>query len=202
MKTKWSLALTILAIFTLLILRAFTANEPQNPNLSVNLEDTLWLTETRKKNIIEQERNKQLHTIHAKYNSQLDSIASDTLFSPYTRKEEPWQTLMSVKYRNWGGTFIPKFEEEQRKLHNQIIELKGFMYALEESETHRVFVLSYYPVSSCFFCGAAGPESVVEVRMKKPIKLYLKRISLKGRLQLNEKDPERLFYILQEAELE
>jgi hypothetical protein len=54
----------------------------------------------------------------------------------------------------------------------------------------------------CYFCGGAGPESVIEVTVKKPLKFTSRVITLKGTLKLNDSDPDKLFYLLINAEEE
>lgn len=112
-----------------------------------------------------------------------------------------WQTLLTVKYRYVNDVYIPTFNPQIQAYHNKEVIIKGYIYPLEEAPQHSFFMLSYYPASSCFFCGAAGPETVVEVNAIKPVKYSLKQIKLKGVLKLNAEDPQRLFYILNKAEL-
>ena len=114
---------------------------------------------------------------------------------------EPWKTLLNVKSEQQRDAHIPRFESKQKNLDGKEITLTGYMYAFEEAPRHMVFMLSYYPVASCYFCGGAGPESVMEVNMKKPVKFVGYPITLKGTLRLNATDPERLFYILLQAEI-
>jgi hypothetical protein len=66
--------------------------------------------------------------------------------------------------------------------------------------------LSKFSYSSCYFCGAAGPESVIEIEAKNPIIYRMdKAIILEGTLRINRKkegqeyDPFRLLYILEDA---
>ncbi len=115
--------------------------------------------------------------------------------------EDIWQLLMSVEYRTWRQQYIPDFDDKIKALDGKKIIIEGYMYPLEESSEHSYFMLSYYPVNMCFFCGSAGPETVMEVNMQSPIKLYSKKITLTGTLQLNADDPDRLFYILLDTEL-
>jgi len=114
--------------------------------------------------------------------------------------EDIWKTLLSVKYKYDKNAYIPVFEKKHKDLDNQIVTIKGYIYPLEEATKHSFFMLSYYPVNICFFCGGAGPESVVEVSAKQPINFTNKPIFLKGKLKLNAADPERLFYLLLDAE--
>ena len=53
----------------------------------------------------------------------------------------------------------------------------------------------------CFFCGGAGPETVLEAESKdrKTIKYTSKEITIKGKLKLNKDDINHLNFILKEA---
>ncbi|HAR22174.1 MAG TPA: hypothetical protein DCR47_06385, partial [Cryomorphaceae bacterium] len=76
-------------------------------------------------------------------------------------------------------------------------KITGYVIALDAvSET---YALSAFPFSSCFFCGAAGPESVLELDLKSS-KVYLTDdvITFTGLLQLNE-DPLKFPLTLKEA---
>jgi hypothetical protein len=114
--------------------------------------------------------------------------------------EDIWKILLSVKYKYNKDAYVPIFEAKHKALDGQEVTLRGYMYPLEEASQHSFFMLSYYPVNICFFCGGAGPESVVEITAKKPINFTNKPLYLKGKLKLNSTDPERLFYILLDAE--
>ncbi|MEM6963324.1 MAG: DUF3299 domain-containing protein, partial [Bacteroidota bacterium] len=64
-------------------------------------------------------------------------------------------------------------------------------------------VLSKNPNSSCFFCGGAGPETVLELELKpSAIERYevddLK--TFKGILKLNKINDKHLTYLLTDAE--
>ena len=53
----------------------------------------------------------------------------------------------------------------------------------------------------CFFCGGAGPETVMEVEASEPVKFQADAIYLKGRLELNADDINRLMYKIVDARL-
>ena len=123
--------------------------------------------------------------------------------SPALRaQDDMWKTLMSVKYEQKRDAYTPKFEAKHKALEGKEITLTGYMYAYEEAPVHKFFMLSFYPVSMCYFCGGAGPESVVEISMKKPLRHTSKQITIKGTLKLNATDTDRLFYVLLNAEQE
>jgi hypothetical protein len=98
---------------------------------------------------------------------------------------------------------VPVFSPEIIALNGQEIRVTGYMVPLTVHNVGTDFlVLSAYPVRSCFFCGGAGPETVMEVYPKNGDKNYLmERISFTGRLELNADDPEHLIYLLKNAEI-
>jgi hypothetical protein len=61
--------------------------------------------------------------------------------------------------------------------------------------------LSSLPFANCFFCGGAGPETVMEVFSKDKIDFTEKRVSVTGTLTINADDPLRLMYILNNAQI-
>lgn len=129
------------------------------------------------------------------------SLDTDSTQLPPT-KSETWKKLMDIEYEKISTYgYIPVFKDVQKEMDGSVITIEGFMYPLEETPKQTIFILSFYPIASCFFCGGAGPESVVEVNAPNAIKYSRKQVSIKGRLELNEDEPERLFYILQDAEL-
>ncbi len=98
----------------------------------------------------------------------------------------------------------PTFGKKVLKLDGKKIFLKGFIIPADLTKGR--MTLSKFSYSSCYFCGAAGPESVIEIVAKNPIIYRMdKPISLEGTLRLNrstedrEYDPFRLLYILEDA---
>ena len=63
------------------------------------------------------------------------------------------------------------------------------------------FVLSRFPYQSCFFCGAAGPETVIEVYSESSNIKIDKKVIVRGVFKLNESDPVQLFFMLKDAEI-
>ena len=79
----------------------------------------------------------------------------------------------------------------------------GFVIPLEETADKTFVILSAFPYSQCFFCGQAGPESVIDIlaESKLPRLSVDEKLTFRGRLRLNEDDLRYLNYILEEAEL-
>jgi hypothetical protein len=114
-----------------------------------------------------------------------------------------WDTLKDLKYESKGSFgYIPRFGAKQKALAGKRIVIEGYMYPLENDKVQKWFMLSYFPAASCFFCGAAGPETVVEINSPQGIPVNKdKKLKISGVMTLNSKEPERLFYIINEARL-
>lgn len=114
---------------------------------------------------------------------------------------DPWKVLHTVLYSQRYGQYVARFSTRIKALEGKTIRLQGFMYPLETAPTHKKFVLSYYPISACFFCGGAGPESVATVEAASPIKYSEKKIIVEGTLRLTPDFATGLFYTLENAKL-
>lgn len=128
-------------------------------------------------------------------------------FQAVAQNDNTWKTLAKVEIeKRFDETLnfevdFPTFSEDVQNLDGKVIELKGWMIPLEELQGESYFVLSSLPFANCFFCGGAGPETVAEVFSKDKIKFTEKRITVRGKLEINADDPMKLMYILQEAEI-
>ncbi len=114
--------------------------------------------------------------------------------------DDIWKILLKVKSIMKDNAYMPQFTPEAKALDGKIITIKGYMYPLEEAPKHEFFMLSYFPTSVCFFCGGAGPESIIEVTAAKPVVFSSRPVTLRGKLKLNQHDKERLFFLLLSAE--
>ncbi|ASB48260.1 hypothetical protein [Alkalitalea saponilacus] len=128
------------------------------------------------------------------------------------RKENLWDFLMydvRVRYGyavNYNAYFPrPRFGRDLKTMDGEPVTLKGFFLPVDV--TGSAFVLSYYPMNMCFFCGDAGIETVVEILPKQDQVRRFQRlrtdnyISVKGKLMLNERNYNHLIYIIKDAEL-
>lgn len=116
-----------------------------------------------------------------------------------------WKSLSEVSYKisedEFGELYLPEFSEKIKNLEGQEVTADGYIIPFEGMFKPEHIILSSLPLAECFFCGSGGPETVMEVMLKDPIKYTSKRVKVKGKLVLNSKDPEKLMYILKEAEL-
>jgi uncharacterized membrane protein YcgQ (UPF0703/DUF1980 family) len=104
--------------------------------------------------------------------------------------------------REYNQYFLyPQFPAELKAYEGKEITVKGFFIPLEIDNSQMV-VLSKFPMAECFFCGGAGPESILVAYLKtKPSKKYKtdQIITIKGKLKLNDKDIEELNFIVLDA---
>ena len=118
-----------------------------------------------------------------------------------------WELLKNVEFDEiWSEEFqayymVPKFSESVKKMDGKEVQIRGFIIPVDIVQDY--YVLSANPYSSCFFCGQAGPESVMEIQMiKKYEGLRMDQvITYKGILKLNVDDIYQLNYILEDAEI-
>jgi hypothetical protein len=123
-------------------------------------------------------------------------------------QSQGWDLLDNVSLKREFSDFmgqevdVPVFTDELRKQEGNTLILEGYVIPLQQNTQQSYFVLSRFPYQSCFFCGAAGPETVVEVYSERSFKVTDQRVRVEGTLKLNEGDPLHLFYILNDAQVE
>lgn len=141
-----------------------------------------------------------------------EQIRKDSLLSTYDTKAGVYLvTWTDLSYVTFEEEFVedeqmkvafPVFDEKIRALEGQIIEISGYIIPDTESKGN-LHVLSALPFSSCFFCGGAGPETVMDLILSKEGQKFKtdQRIKFKGKLKLNDTDFYYLNYILEDAEI-
>jgi hypothetical protein len=126
-----------------------------------------------------------------------------------TPPEETWKILANVTFKTKKDPMlgydvdVPIFSKEVKELEGKTIEIRGYIIPVEGYKQQGYFVFSAYPYNLCYFCGGAGPETVMEVFAKKgtSVKYTAKPITIKGRLVLNSKDVNKLMYLLEDGVL-
>ncbi len=116
-----------------------------------------------------------------------------------------WKELSEVTYKigedEFGELYLPVFSDKIKSMEGQVVEADGYIIPFEGMFKPEHIILSSLPLAECFFCGSGGPETVMEVMLKDPIKYTSKRVKVRGKLILNSNDPEKLMYILSDAQL-
>lgn len=119
-----------------------------------------------------------------------------------------WELLSDVSFKavyfeeHAAEFLVPTFGEGPKMFDGKEVVVSGYFIPL--SKDNKRFVLSKMPYASCFFCGASGPETIVEVITNPEFKEKFKLdqyINIKGTLELNIDDVNHFNYILKEAEV-
>jgi hypothetical protein len=86
-------------------------------------------------------------------------------------------------------------------LQGKEISIRGYMIPVDENDN--IYVISAKPMAACFFCGAAGPESIMELQFRRKKQRFRtdEVLTIQGRLALNANDVDHLNYILKDAEV-
>ena len=93
---------------------------------------------------------------------------------------------------------MPTFGENIQSYRGKKVSIKGFF--LDISGGGDIYLVSSKPMAACFFCGGAGPETIVEVIFKeKPPFKTDQVILVSGVLELNATDVNHCNYILKDA---
>ena len=95
----------------------------------------------------------------------------------------------------------PVFGEQVLAAESEDVYVTGYVIPVDLDEDF--YVLSRYPFANCFFCGGAGPESVVDLRFAdSDHRTYQtdERLTFHGNLRLNADDVYQMNYILEGAE--
>lgn len=111
-----------------------------------------------------------------------------------------WNTLAKVKQKKVKNQIVPDFSKEVAALDKQEIKVQGFMMPLEPGEKQKHFLISVNP-QSCSYCLPAGPEGVVEVKTRTPVKYTFEPIVISGRMEILKDDPMGLYYRMNNASL-
>ena len=135
----------------------------------------------------------------------LTTLLGGSIAATAQTSSNDWTTLGRVTFKKEYDELLglkvdkPVFSKAVKDLDGQRITLRGYVIPTEGYKSHKEFVFSAYPYSSCFFCGGAGPETVIEVFAKAPVSYSADAITLTGILRLNSTDPNSLMYRLEEA---
>lgn len=122
-------------------------------------------------------------------------------FKPLEEREGvlSWPLLSSVTVKAEKKRLVPSFPAAVQALDKKTVKIQGFMMPLEPGDKQRHFLLSSVP-TSCSFCVPAGPEGLIEVRSKTPVRYTLEPVTVEGQMAVLSNDPYGLFYRVTEAQ--
>ncbi|AXT58977.1 hypothetical protein D1816_00950 [Aquimarina sp. AD10] len=125
-------------------------------------------------------------------------------FHFFAQQKLSWSDLSNVSFHNIYNVYYddyflkPTFDNKIKSYQGSKISIKG--YFLDFSYEEEFYMVSRNPMSSCFFCGGAGPETIIEVIFKDKSNYKTDQIiEVVGILELNVDDVDHCNYILKEA---
>ncbi len=121
-------------------------------------------------------------------------------FAPLQERADvlQWGMLTAVKTRVEKNRILPVFPADVQALNKKSQRVQGFMMPLEPGEKQRHFLLSSVPLT-CSFCTPGGPESMVEVKTKTPVKYTMEPVVVEGQFAVLQDDPYGLYYRVSDA---
>jgi uncharacterized protein len=109
-----------------------------------------------------------------------------------------WKVLSQVELVKQKDRYVPQFSAAVAALDKKEVKVQGFMMPLQMGDKQSHFVLTAMP-QTCAFCLPGGPESMVEVKSKTPVKYTFEPVVLTGKLAVLKDDPTGVFYRLTDA---
>ena len=135
----------------------------------------------------------------------------EVMKAPKSESKAPntWKKLSKITFKKQYDEMtgfkvdVPVFSEEVKAMDGTEITIKGYIIPVEGYKSHKEFVFSAYPYDMCFFCGKAGPETVMEVFAKDgaPVDYSEQSMTLKGTFRFRSSDVNDIMFKLEEAEL-
>ncbi len=110
-------------------------------------------------------------------------------------------TTYDIQEDGINSTYTPNFPKIlEEQFEDEVVTIAGYLIPIDVEA--QKYALSKNPFSSCFFCGNAGPETVIELRFAEPPGRFVtdQYLMIKGRLKL-VRNGQGLFFILQNAEI-
>lgn len=127
------------------------------------------------------------------------------LLWPVDTRTITWEDLKDVKFsrkfiKEEDMYFLfPTFGEKVKRLNGCELQIKGYMIPVDPEG--RIYVLSARPMASCFFCGAAGPETIIQLNLKTKKKFKTDAVwTVRGKFRLNSDNLSECNYVLDAGE--
>jgi hypothetical protein len=127
----------------------------------------------------------------------------------FSQEELKWEQLKDVivetEFDEDLGMELtfPDFGDNISKWDGKEVFIEGFLIPVDIEDG--LFALSEFPYNSCFFCGKAGIESVIQLNLKSKRRYSGFKtdqiLKFTGRLNLNATNAADLIYILEDAEI-
>lgn len=123
----------------------------------------------------------------------------------FSQTKITWDTLTDVTFTDKYSEevdayyYFPKFGPSVLALNNKEVIIKGYLLIIDPDND--IYILSANPFAACFFCGGAGPESIIELKIGKDHPRFKmdEVLTFRGKLKLNAVDIYQCNYILENA---
>jgi hypothetical protein len=127
-------------------------------------------------------------------------FSRDSLFAPLKARADvvPWTVLTNVSTKVANNRVVTVYTPAVQALDNQVERIQGYMMPLNSGQKHLHFLLSSIPLA-CPFCTPGGPESMVEVTTREPIKYTMDAVVVEGNFAVLAADPTGLYYRMTDA---
>lgn len=119
----------------------------------------------------------------------------------FSQKNIIWQDLAQVNFEEkyfttYGAYFLyPHFGDALKTMEGKQVTITGFFLNIDPEND--IYILSKSPMASCFFCGAAGPETAIELQFDNASDFKTDdAVTVTGVLNLNADDIDHFNYIL------
>jgi hypothetical protein len=121
-------------------------------------------------------------------------------FAPLPQRNDvvPWSLLTTIQTKTEKNRVLPMFSKDQLALNQKPQRVQGFMMPLEPGEKQTHFLLSSVPLT-CGFCVPGGPESMIEVKSKTPVRYTMDPVVIEGKFATLNDDPYGLYYRVTDA---
>jgi len=109
-----------------------------------------------------------------------------------------WSTLANISTRTERNRVVQVYSAAILALNQRTVRVQGFMTPLDPGERQVHFLLTSVPLT-CPFCTPGGPESIVQVRSRRPVRYTIGALVVEGRFHVLHNDSLGFFYRLTDA---
>ena len=120
----------------------------------------------------------------------------------YVNDTLTWKKLGQIKFikkqhKDYGMVDFPLISPEVKIHNNKKVFISGFIVPIDNVN----YAVSKNVFASCFFCGKAGPETIMGIKFKAgKMKLRTDQyVTLSGILKVNETDVDNWMYNIEDA---
>jgi hypothetical protein len=135
---------------------------------------------------------------------QMHEVKANWLGNEPIKDTITWLTLNNLEYKEakhdvYGTVYLPEFAKTIKKLANKRVIITGYLVPVDKTN----WALSKNTYAACFFCGKAGPETVIGLTFKEvPPKLKMDaQATITGKFILNGNNVDDWMYSLTDVEI-